>query len=86
MPADALVYRQKHSDPLVTAFFNWVYEQRQCTDLTPTNPLTKALNYVNERQVGMKVFLANSHVAMDTNHLERALRVILTGRKNYLFC
>ena len=23
---------------------------------------------------------------MDTNHLERALRVILMGRKNYLFC
>ena len=86
VPADALAYRQKHSEPLVTAFFNWVYEQRQRTDLTPTNQLTKALNYVNERQVEMKVFLANPHVAMDTNHLERALRVIPMGRKNYLFC
>jgi transposase len=86
MPADALAYRQKHSEPLVTAFFNWVYEQRQRSDLTPTNQLTKALNYVNERQVEMKVFLVNPHVAMDTNHLERALRVIPMGRKNYLFC
>ena len=86
VPADALAYRQKHSEPLVTAFFNWVYEQRQRTDLTPRNQLTKALNYVNERQVEMKVFLANPHVAMDTNHLERALRVIPMGRKNYLFC
>jgi len=84
--SDALAYRQKHSEPLVTDFFNWVYEQRQRIDLTPTNPLTKALNYVNERQVEMKVFLANPHVAMDTNHLERALRVIPMGRKNYLFC
>jgi hypothetical protein len=41
---------------------------------------------VNERQVEMKMFLANPHVAMDTNHLERALRVIPMGRKNYLFC
>jgi transposase len=41
------------------------------------------LNYVNERQVEMKVFLANPHVAMDTNHLERALRVIPMGR-NYV--
>jgi transposase len=56
------------------------------TDLPPKNPLTKALNYVNERQVEMKVLLANPHVAMDTNHLERALRVIPMGRKNYLFC
>lgn len=85
-PADALAYRQKHSEPLVVEFFNWIYEQRQRTDLTPTNPLTKALNYVNERQVEMKVFLSNPDVAMDTNHLERALRVIPMGRKNYLFC
>tara|TARA_B110000240_G_C13419022_1_gene418577 strand:+ start:32 stop:811 length:780 start_codon:yes stop_codon:yes gene_type:complete len=84
--SDALAYRQKHSEPLVTEFFNWVYEQRQRTDLTPKNQLTKALHYVNERQVEMKVFLANPDVAMDTNHIERALRVIPMGRKNYLFC
>jgi transposase len=84
--SDALAYRQKHSEPLVTEFFNWLYEQRQRTDLTPKNPLTKALHYVNERQVEMKVFLANPDVAMDTNHIERALRVIPMGRKNYLFC
>ena len=85
-PSDALAYRQKHSEPVVDAFFTWVYEQRQRTDLTPTNQLTKALHYVNERKVEMKVFLANPQVAMDTNHLERALRVIPMGRKNYLFC
>ena len=84
--SDALAYRQKNSEPLVTEFFNWIYEQRQRTDLTPKNQLTKALNYVSERQVEMKVFLANPNVAMDTNHLERALRVIPMGRKNYLFC
>jgi transposase len=85
-PTEALTYRQKHSEPLVSDFFNWIYEQRQRTDLTPKNPLSKALNYVSERQAEMKVFLANPNVAMDTNHLERALRVIPMGRKNYLFC
>ena len=85
-PAEALAYRQKYSEPLVTEFFNWIYEQKQRTDLTPKNPFSKALNYVNERQGEMKVFLANPNVAMDTNHLERALRVIPMGRKNYLFC
>jgi hypothetical protein len=49
--------------------------------------LTKALSYVNEWQVEMNVFLAaNPDVAIDTNHIERALRVIPMGRKNYLFC
>ena len=34
----------------------------------------------------LKVFLTNPNVSIDTNHLERALRVIPMGRKNYLFC
>lgn len=83
--SDALAYRQKHSEPLVTKFFAWIYEQRQRTDLTPKNPLTKALNYVSERQVELKVFLSNPDVAMDTNHLERALRVIPMGEKIIYF-
>ncbi len=70
----------------MSKFFTWIYEQRQRIDLTPTNQLSKALNYVNERQVELKVFLSNPAVAMDTNPLERALRVIPMGRKNYLFC
>jgi len=81
-----LVYRQKHSEPIVTAFFAWIYEQRQRVDLLPSNPLGKALHYIGERQTELKVFLSNPNVPMDTNHLERALRVIPMGRKNYLFC
>lgn len=79
-------YRQKHSEPIVTEFFSWVYEQRQRSDLLPSNPLLKGLNYINERQTELKVFLSNPQVPMDTNHLERALRVVPMGRKNYLFC
>ena len=36
--------------------------------------------------IELKVFLSNPHVPMDTNHLERALRVIPMGQKNDLFC
>lgn len=83
---DILAYRKKHSEPLVQRFFHWVYEQRQRIDLLPSNPLSKALNYVTERADKLKVFLSNPHLSVDTNHLERALRVIPMGRKNYLFC
>jgi transposase len=81
-----LAYRQQHSEPIVHAFFIWVYEQRQRPELLPSNPLTKALAYVFERQSQLRVFLSNPDVPIDTNHLERALRVIPMGRKNYLFC
>ena len=84
--ADIHAYRQQHSEPLVTDFFRWVYRQRQRTDLLPKSPFAKALHYAHERESQLKVFLGNPALPMDTNHLERALRVIPMGRKNYLFC
>jgi hypothetical protein len=33
-----------------------------------------------------EVFVTDPAVPVDTNHLERALRPIPTGRKNWLFC
>lgn len=83
---DKLAYRQQHTEPVVNDFFSWVYEQRQRVDLLPSNPLSKALQYVTERADKLKIFLSNPNVPIDTNHLERALRVIPMGRKNYLFC
>ena len=83
---EQLTYRQQHGEPIVNDFFAWVHEQRQRVDLLPSNPLSKALQYVMERKDKLKVFLSNPHVPIDTNHLERALRVIPMGRKNYLFC
>ncbi len=79
-------YRAKHSLPVVEAFFNWCYEQRQRIDLVKSNPLSKALAYAMKRQAALKVFLSDPDVPLDTNHLERALRVIPMGRKNWLFC
>ncbi len=79
-------YRQQHSEPLVSGFFQWIYQQRQRTDLLPKSPLSKALCYASEREQQLKVFLRNPALPPDTNHLERALRVVPMGRKNYLFC
>ena len=83
---EVLAYRQQHSEPLVTDFFRWIYLQRQRTDLLPKSPLSKALCYASEREQQLKVFLRNPALPPDTNHLERALRVVPMGRKNYLFC
>ncbi len=38
------------------------------------------------RRGGLEVYLEDPDVAIDTNHLERALRVIPMGRRNWLFC
>jgi transposase len=80
------LHRLTHSKPQVDAFFEWVNRQFEQQGLLPSNPLTKALAYVRERRAGLEVFLGDPDVPIDTNHLERALRVIPQGRKNWLFC
>jgi len=84
-PAKRL-HRLTHSKPLVDKFFTWVDQQFEQLGLLPSNPLTQALAYVRERRAGLSVFLEDPFVAIDTNHIERALRPIPTGRKNWLFC
>ncbi|MFU2510115.1 IS66 family transposase [Pseudoalteromonas sp. ASV78] len=66
--------------------FRWLYQQRQRIDLLPSNPLSKALLYAHERETQLHVFLANPGGPVETNHLERAQRVIPMGRNNFLFC
>ena len=51
----------------------------------PSSPFLGALAYIRERRVGLSVYLDDPEVSIDTNHLERALRVIPMGKKNWLF-
>lgn len=80
------LHRLAHSKPRVEKFFEWVNQQFERQGLLPSNPLTKALAYVRERRAGLEVFLEDADVPMDTNHIERALRAIPMGRRNWLFC
>jgi transposase len=79
------VYRLTHAKPLVQRFFAWVQQCFEAQGLLPSNPLTKALNYARERRCGLEVYLNDPDVPIDTNHLERSLRAIPLGRKNWLF-
>lgn len=79
-------YRLEHAKPVVERFFAWVNERFEAQGLLPSNPLTKALAYARERRGGLEVYLSDPEVPIDTNHLERALRAIPMGRRNWLFC
>ncbi len=80
-----LKHRTQCSEPVVHAFWAWCERQCQRHDLLPSNPLSKALKYAMARVDSLKVFLGDPDVPIDTNHLERALRPIPMGRKNWLF-
>ena len=72
--------------PVVDRFFAWLDAQRHRMDVLPRQPYAKALAYAAEREGALRVYLSDPTVAIDTNHLERALRPIPMGRKNWLFC
>jgi hypothetical protein len=79
------LYRLTHSKPKLEVFFDWVERQFERQSFTPTHPFIQALVYAKTRRLGLEVFVTDPDVPIDTNHLERALRVIPMGRKSWLF-
>jgi len=81
-----LEFRGEHLKPVVEEFFEWLKLACAQLVLLPSDPCLKAAHYAVKRVTSLKVFLSNPDVPLDTNHNERALRVIPMGRRNYLFC
>ena len=72
--------------PVVDRFFAWIKILFEGQGFLPSSPLTTALAYAWDRREGLEVYLSDPDVQIDTNHLERALRAIPMGRKNWMFC
>jgi transposase len=79
-------WRQERAKPAAECFFAWVDDQFATQGLLPSSPFTKALAYARERRSGLLLYLDDPDVDIDTNSLERALRAIPMGRRNWLFC
>jgi hypothetical protein len=47
--------------------------------------LAEAIGYALNRRAELTRFLDDGRIALDTGHLERSLRPVAIGRKNYLF-
>ena len=78
-------HRLTHSKPIVDGILERTVDLLQERSFLPSAPFTKALGYLNARNLELRVFLENPDVPLDTNHLERALRPIPMGRKNWMF-
>lgn len=79
-------FRVEHARLRVDEFFSWLKEEQKTSSLLPSNKFSKACAYALKREVGLHVYLTNPEVPIDTNHLEREIRPIPMGRKNWLFC
>jgi hypothetical protein len=74
------------AQPVVEQFFTWLARTLRDTVLLPSNPFRQAAHYALDRRAALSVFLADPTVPLDTNHLERQIRPVALGRRNWLFC
>jgi transposase len=81
-----LELRGKHCKSIVDGFFEWLKTTLEQNALLPSNPFTAAADYALAREESLRVFLEYPDVPIDTNHLEREIRPIALGRKNWMFC
>lgn len=76
--------RQAESAPLVDQIV------RACREIRgrypPTDPLAKAGGYVVNQERALRRFLEDARLYLDNTVVERRLRPVACGRKNYLFC
>jgi hypothetical protein len=85
-PKKLLELRALHCKPVVDELFTWLERTLDERVLLPRNPFTGAAGYALARAGPLRVFLEDPEVPLDTNHLEREIRPIAVGRKNWLFC
>ena len=84
--AEVYSRRQQESSKVVDEYFNWLRSYDGKTVIATSDVLRLALSYSLEREASMRVFLRDPKLQLDTNHLEREIRPIAIGRKNWLFC
>ncbi|ACM39674.1 MULTISPECIES: IS66 family transposase [Rhizobium/Agrobacterium group] len=82
-PEHRRAVRQELSLPLVDKFFTWI--AAQAARVSRKSDLGKALAYMLTRQDGFRLFLDDSHVDIDSNLVENAIRRPAMNRRNALF-
>jgi len=83
---EKLLWRREHSRPLVEALWRWCDAMVDDMTRPPQDPLLKAIGYARNHRSGLEVCLQDPDVPIDTNHLERCVRPVALGRRNWLFC
>ena len=75
--------RRKRSKPILKQIRRWLktYQPRAA----PKNRLGQAIGYALNHWRALTTFLGDGRLELDTNRVERAIKSIVIGRKNFLF-
>jgi transposase len=74
-----LQQRQEHSRKIVDLIFERLKAKQ--SEVPESLPLGEAIRYALGQESKLRVFLENSHVPIDTNVVENAIRPFVVGRK-----
>lgn len=75
--------RQQRTAPLIAAFEDWI--DVQCGRVSAKSRLGEALRYIAKHRKGLRLFLEDGRLEIDSNVVERSMRPIALNRKNALF-
>src|SRR5215472_6871865 len=75
--------RQLHSKPIAEALAAWA--DNTVRQLSRKSELAAAFRYMRARWTALVRCFDDGRLALDNNPVERALRCVAIGRKNYLF-
>ena len=84
-PAARLVYHQTYSGPLLAALRAWLEQQFRDRRVEPHSSLGHAFTYLLGHWETLTQFLRVAGAPLDSNTVERALKLIIRQRKNSLF-
>jgi transposase len=82
-PDERGAVRRRRALPLLTSLHGWMTEM--ASRLSAKSDLAGAIHYALSRWRALVLYCEDGRVEIDNNAVERALRCVALGRKNYLF-
>jgi transposase len=83
---EILRVRREESFPVVEQFFDYLDSLWFDHMVEKGSSLGTAVAYARSREKELRQFLSHPDIPISNNHVERAIRPVALGRKNWLFC
>ena len=76
--------RQQEAIPILQQLGEWM--KKEYEQLRPKTAIAQAFAYSIKRWDGLSLYASTGNLHIDNNAVERCMRTVAVGRKNYLFC
>lgn len=77
------IFRKKRSEPVLNEMKLWLDEKK--AEVPPSLKISEAINYTLNHWTGLLKYLEDGKLEIDNNPVERAIRPVAIGRKNFMF-